>query len=110
MSEELSQEEKQIEGILTRWFKDPVDKPCPYCEAMKEVGQFIHQARQEVAREIFEEIEKGCGGNGNDMVSLWDLLHSNYWQSLKSKYLYCIDCNGEVAVKLEDCPKFKEER
>ena len=21
---------------------------------------------------------------------------------------YCVDCNGEVAVRLEDCPAYKE--
>lgn len=45
---ELTKEEKQIEAILTKWFKDPIDKPCPYCEAMKEVGKLIQQAREEI--------------------------------------------------------------
>ncbi len=26
-----------IIGILEGWFKDPIDVPCPYCEAEKEI-------------------------------------------------------------------------
>jgi len=27
----------------------------------------------------------------------------------KDEEKYCTDCNGEVAVRLEDCPRYKEE-
>jgi hypothetical protein len=56
--------------------------------------RLIQQARQEVAREIFEEIEKGCGGEGNEYVSLAELFMSDFWQSLKSKYLQEEKHNG----------------
>jgi len=35
--------DKQIEDILGKWFKDPVDKPCPYCEARKEIQSLYLQ-------------------------------------------------------------------
>ena len=57
---ELTKEEKQIEAILTKWFKDPIDKPCPYCEAMKEVGELIQQAKEETAREMIEWGNEPC--------------------------------------------------
>jgi hypothetical protein len=37
-------------------------------------------------REMFEEIERGCGGEGNEYISLAELFMSDFWQALKSKY------------------------
>ena len=28
---------EQIDTILEKYFKDPIDTPCPYCEARKEI-------------------------------------------------------------------------
>lgn len=92
----------------------------------------IQQAKQEIAMEIFGKIapivdklfealdhadfSNGIEANGVDEGRVRASQHigelTREWQSLKSKYLnkYCVDCNGEVAVKLEDCLKFKEEK
>lgn len=78
-----------------------------YCKSyrgiIEDLSKRIQQAKQETAREILEEIEAYCQSG-----QCWLKTESPFnWQSLKTKYLneYCVDCNGEVAVKLEDCPR-----
>ena len=45
-------QDKVVTDILTKWFKDPIDKPCPYCEATKEILVLIEQAKAKVAEDI----------------------------------------------------------
>ena len=54
-------------------------------EMMARMGLAIQQAKEEVAREIFEEIGKNCKGYEDNTVG--HLLKSTFWQSLKSKFL-----------------------
>lgn len=30
-----------VMGILEKWFKDPIDEPCPYCRATEEICQLF---------------------------------------------------------------------
>ena len=70
------------------------------------------QACQDIATELFEEIEKIGFGTLGSIYILPEM-----WQSLKDKYLgdktysnskdYCTDCNSEAAVELKDCPRYK---
>ena len=32
---------EKVTKILEKWFNEPVDKPCPYCEAAKEICQLF---------------------------------------------------------------------
>jgi hypothetical protein len=89
MSEELTKTEKQIEDILTKWFKDPIDKPCPYCEAMKKINNLIQQAQAEIAREIFEALdwEETCYESLDDESPIMRVqMSKTKLQSLESKY------------------------
>ena len=32
---------EEVTKVLEKWFKDPIDIPCPYCEAAKEICQLF---------------------------------------------------------------------
>ena len=32
---------ERIDKILAKYFKDPIDTPCPYCEALKELSKLF---------------------------------------------------------------------
>jgi hypothetical protein len=45
-SEPQELREQAITKILEKWFRDPIDKPCAYCEAVKEILSLIQQSTQ----------------------------------------------------------------
>ena len=47
-----------INKILEKWFKDPIDVPCAYCEAAKEIEQ---QLKQHEANALKEQMERVMG-------------------------------------------------
>lgn len=46
---------EQIKEILEEWFKDPIDVPCAYCEAAKEIEQ---QLKHHEANALKEQMER----------------------------------------------------
>jgi len=39
---------EEVKKILEKWFKDPIDEPCPYCEASKEICQLFEPKPDEL--------------------------------------------------------------
>ena len=45
----------EVKEILAKWFKDPIDKPCAYCEASKEVIAKLQKHYRDMTPEKLRE-------------------------------------------------------
>ncbi len=50
---------ERIKEILEKWFKDPIDVPCAYCEAAKEIEQQLKHHEANALKEQMERVIKG---------------------------------------------------
>ena len=48
----------EIARILEEWFNDPIDVPCAYCEAAKEIEQQLKQHEAQALKEQMERVIK----------------------------------------------------
>ena len=46
----------EIARILEEWFNDPIDVPCAYCEAAKEIEQQLQQHEAQALKEQMERV------------------------------------------------------
>jgi len=54
---------KKVTTILQEWFNDPIDDPCPYCEAAKEICQLQEGVSVEERMKVWEICQEVRLGN-----------------------------------------------
>lgn len=112
MNEEL---ETQVSDELAKYFKDPIDKECSYCEAAKAIIPMIEKAERERIVELSELMEvkrisysvfrrairagrinrEPCASCGKSQV---EAHHEDYSQPLLIVWL-CPDCHRNIHLK-----------
>ena len=53
--------EDKVADVLAKYFKDPIDAECSYCEAAKEVTRIV---RAQVATHLTKIMKVNINGNG----------------------------------------------